>query len=299
MSATDHSAGSVVAASIAGEPDRSWKSPATPSWNRGSACEECASRPVAVVNADARVDAPPPDAAFVGRIGAIGAILPELCRFQTRRDRAHANVRAMKSRTPFLRLAAAIAIALATGACSAPDRVAEDAVPPDTSAPAASSPSRGGSGGDAATAGSGMIQPADAPALLAAMREGGAPVTLVNVWATWCAPCREEFPDLVRLSERWRDRGLRVMFVSADFDDQVPAVRAFLARHGVTQPSWIKTGDDMTFINTLSPGWSGALPATFIYDADGQLVRFWEGLADSARFESEVRAAMAGTPTTS
>ena len=136
------------------------------------------------------------------------------------------------------------------------------------------------------------IRPADAAALHAAVGAPGAKATLLNVWATWCAPCREEFPELVRLEKAWRDRGLRVMFVSADFDDQLPEVRAFLAKQGVTAPSWIKTGDDMAFIDAMDKRWSGALPATFIYDSQGKLVRFWEGKADYARFESEVRAVM-------
>ena len=136
-----------------------------------------------------------------------------------------------------------------------------------------------------------QVTPADAAALHSAVRAPGARVTLVNVWATWCAPCREEFPEIVRLERAWRDRGARVMFVSADFDDELPAVRAFLSKQGVTAPSWIKTGDDMAFINSMDPSWTGALPATFIYNSRGELVRFWEGKADYAKFESELRAA--------
>jgi hypothetical protein len=86
------------------------------------------------------------------------------------------------------------------------------------------------------------------------------------------------------------------MLVSADFDDQIGAARKFLAAHGVTDTCWLKTGDDMTFIDTLHPSWSGALPATLVYDANGHLTAFWEGAADSARFETAVRAALtAGT----
>jgi thiol-disulfide isomerase/thioredoxin len=137
-----------------------------------------------------------------------------------------------------------------------------------------------------------MVTAADAPAILAAIRAPGARATLVNVWATWCVPCREEFPELVRFERTWRNRGVRVLFVSGDFEDQLPQVRAFLSLQGVTAPSWIKTGDDMAFIDGLHPKWSGALPATFVYDSTGTLVRFWEGKADYARFESEIRTAM-------
>src|SRR5262245_44367205 len=62
------------------------------------------------------------------------------------------------------------------------------------------------------------LEPVTAEQLHQRIREPGARATLVNVWASWCGPCREEFPTLVALAERDRARGLRVLFVSADFD---------------------------------------------------------------------------------
>src|SRR5262245_25723266 len=77
------------------------------------------------------------------------------------------------------------------------------------------------------------IRPASVDQILAAVKEPGAKVVLVNVWATWCAPCREEFPELVALGRAYHDRGLRLVLVCADFDDQVPIARSFLAANGV------------------------------------------------------------------
>ena len=141
------------------------------------------------------------------------------------------------------------------------------------------------------------IRPVLAPATLAQVmvevRRPGARATLVNVWASWCVPCRQEFPDLVRLERTHRKEGLRVLFVSTDFDS-ADAVK-FLAEQGVNYLSLFKVGDDMSFIDGLSPKWSGALPATFVYDATGRLVRFWEGRADYSRFEEAALEAMKGT----
>jgi hypothetical protein len=81
---------------------------------------------------------------------------------------------------------------------------------------------------------------------------------------------------------------VRVLLVSADFDNRLPAVRRFLARQGVDFPSFLKEGDDMHFINTLSPQWTGALPATFIYDAEGRLRYFHEGKATFALLEDRL-----------
>ena len=120
--------------------------------------------------------------------------------------------------------------------------------------------------------------------VLSLTRGQGARATLVNVWATWCAPCREEFPSLLRAVAARRSRSLHLVLVSADFQDQLPAVRDFLRGQGVTATTYIETGDPMAFINAMNPAWSGALPATFVYDADGRRVAFWEGAADSTRF---------------
>jgi thiol-disulfide isomerase/thioredoxin len=125
----------------------------------------------------------------------------------------------------------------------------------------------------------------------------GARVTIVNVWASWCVPCREEFPALLRVARSHRADGLRLVLVSADFDDQIGAARRFLVTQGVTDTCWLKTGSDMTFIDMLHPSWSGALPATLVYDAHGRLTAFWEGAADSTRFEQAVRAALTADAT--
>ena len=145
-----------------------------------------------------------------------------------------------------------------------------------------------GCGGRAAPRGP-QLTAATADRVIAAVREPGARAVLVNVWATWCVPCREEFPDLVRIQRELGDQGFRLVLVSADFDDTVPQARAFLARHGVDFPSYQKTGDDMVFINTLDSLWSGALPATFLYDGTGRKVRFWEGRQSYETLSREVR----------
>jgi thiol-disulfide isomerase/thioredoxin len=129
------------------------------------------------------------------------------------------------------------------------------------------------------------VVPVTAAQLLERVARRGARATVVNVWATWCAPCRAEFPALLRVSRAHAAEGARLVLVSADFTNQLPAIRRFLAAHGVRDTTFLKSGGDMEFIDGLDPKWSGALPATFIYDASGRLTTFWEGAADSARFD--------------
>src|ERR1041384_5011802 len=100
------------------------------------------------------------------------------------------------------------------------------------------------------------VIPATSKNILLAVREPGAKVVLVNMWATWCGPCREEFPDIVRLAKNYRDRGLRVVFVSWDTDAAV--TWRFLAKQGVDFPSYIKADSerDPAFIDAIEPRWT-------------------------------------------
>lgn len=120
-----------------------------------------------------------------------------------------------------------------------------------------------------------------------------ADVVLLNVWATWCVTCREEFPDLLRLRERYRDRGLAVEFLSGDFPSQAANAAAFLHELEVDFPTYIKAGKDMELIEALHPGWSGALPATFFFGRDGSLLQWWEGAATYDVFAAAADAALA------
>lgn len=121
------------------------------------------------------------------------------------------------------------------------------------------------------------VDVAEVGAIMAAVKAPGAQAVLVNVWATWCEPCREEMPDLVRFYRDHRADGLRLVLISADDDDQRGEVARVLGALGFDGPAFIKRGNDMTFIDALDPHWKGALPATFLYDARGAKKQSWLG----------------------
>ena len=112
------------------------------------------------------------------------------------------------------------------------------------------------------------LVPATAQEVLGAARAAGAKVAIVNLWASWCIPCREEFPDLVRFYQAHRD-DVALFFVSGDFASDTAPAREFLADQGVDFRTYLKTQKDAEFIDAFDPEWSGALPATFLYDAGG------------------------------
>lgn len=156
-------------------------------------------------------------------------------------------------------------------------------------------PDRSSSPASAATAQVPELLPVTGHELLERVRSSAAEVVLVNVWATWCIPCREEFPSLMQLARDLPERELDLVLVSADFPEQAEAAREFLRQQGVTFPSYLKEGRDEEFINALSERWSGALPATLVYDRAREVVRFWEGGASSEEFRAAVDAAAGRT----
>ncbi len=130
------------------------------------------------------------------------------------------------------------------------------------------------------------VAPDQIPAVLT--RAHGKAV-LLNVWATWCTPCKEEFPELLALGERWSSKGLRVVFISTDPESEAAATREFLAAQKTPGPWYRKVGGDGSFIEAMDPAWSGALPLTQLYDADGRRRAQWEGRIDPAVVEAAVR----------
>jgi thiol-disulfide isomerase/thioredoxin len=113
--------------------------------------------------------------------------------------------------------------------------------------------------------------------ILGEIKRPGAKAVLVNVWASWCDPCRAEMPGLLKFFREHDNEGLRLVLVSVDDDADRAKVVGFLASQGVDFVTWMKQGDDMTFINALDPKWSGALPASFLFDGRGRFQQSWYG----------------------
>jgi thiol-disulfide isomerase/thioredoxin len=114
-------------------------------------------------------------------------------------------------------------------------------------------------------------------------------VVVYDFWATWCAPCRAELPQLVLLEDKLRSRGVEVVTISADDREHKAAAEKFIQMFRVTGPAYMKQADDDDrFINAIDPKWSGALPALFLYDKAGRKVRSFVGETDMAVLESAI-----------
>jgi thiol-disulfide isomerase/thioredoxin len=103
-------------------------------------------------------------------------------------------------------------------------------------------------------------------------------IVLVDFWATWCVPCRAEMPQLVKLGEKLRARGVDFITVSADEPDKEIAAYKVLMENAVAAPFYMKkVADDDKFYNSVDTKWSGEMPAMFIYDRSGKRVRSFLG----------------------
>ncbi len=79
-------------------------------------------------------------------------------------------------------------------------------------------------------------------------------IVLVNFWAAWCIPYREEFPDLVRLYRARQKSGLIIISVSIDDPENKDQARAFLEKHRVVFPTYIAATDNFRgLLDTMDP----------------------------------------------
>ncbi|MDQ6651110.1 MAG: TlpA family protein disulfide reductase [Acidobacteriota bacterium] len=117
-------------------------------------------------------------------------------------------------------------------------------------------------------------RPVNGEELQALLRRDGTRPLLVNYWATWCDPCRDEFPDLVKIDRQYRPRGLDFIAITLDdLKDINTEVPKFLREMRATMPIYLlNVADPEPAINAVDREWGGALPATFLYNANGKVV---------------------------
>ena len=119
-------------------------------------------------------------------------------------------------------------------------------------------------------------------------------VLLINFWATWCAPCVAEFPEFVKIDQDFRSRGVRTVAISTDEKSDIEsAVIPFLKKQKAVFESYLSDADDpQMLIDVVDKNWSGALPATFLFDKQGKLVFTKYGIIDREELLKALEAAL-------
>ena len=117
-------------------------------------------------------------------------------------------------------------------------------------------------------------------------------IVVLNFWATWCAPCRKEIPDLVRIQQRYGIYGVQVIGASVDEDGDRDAVETFARRRKINFPVWL--GATTAQMEGLDLG--VALPATVVIDRDGRVVERIAGVFDPDDLARVLDRLVAGEP---
>jgi thiol-disulfide isomerase/thioredoxin len=135
-----------------------------------------------------------------------------------------------------------------------------------------------------------LVAPIDQASLKKLIKERKGKVLFLNIWATWCAPCVAEFPDLIKLSQTYDTTAIEVVAISADYPDEVDTkIIPFLRKLNVPFRVYVAQFEHQEdFINTENHSWSGALPASMIYDANGNERFFHMGQQTFDEFKHEI-----------
>ena len=151
----------------------------------------------------------------------------------------------------------------------------------------------------------------DLKAVKALRANGTKKVRLINVWASWCAPCNAELPDIAAITRRYARRDLEVITIALDKAEDKPKVEKILGKHGLAvSPKHVKSlkeegrttnnyiyagaGTD-GLAEALDPEWKGPIPYTLLVDTDGKILMRVDGKIDQEKMLVDILKRMKTT----
>ncbi len=117
------------------------------------------------------------------------------------------------------------------------------------------------------------------------LKESDDKVVVINLWAYWCGPCKEEFPDLVKFGKENSDDSKLILVSLDETADLESKTKPFLAKNNVDFVSYYNAFDkDEKLITMLDKNWEGAIPSTFFFK-NGKLVKSLVGKQTESQFK--------------
>jgi thiol-disulfide isomerase/thioredoxin len=115
-------------------------------------------------------------------------------------------------------------------------------------------------------------------------------IVVLNFWATWCGPCREEMPLLEKLYREYKDRGVVVIGASLDAKATEARIAPFLEQHGLTFPVW--KGAELAHVQEFTG--ANGVPATAIVDREGRIAARLTGPVSEAGLRARLERLLEG-----
>jgi thiol-disulfide isomerase/thioredoxin len=102
---------------------------------------------------------------------------------------------------------------------------------------------------------------------------------IINFWATFCKPCVEEMPGLLKVAEKYKTQKVKLLLVSLDLSSYYPKrIAAFVTKNKwKASIAWLNETNADYFCPMIDSSWSGAIPATVVVNAKREYKKFWEG----------------------
>jgi thiol-disulfide isomerase/thioredoxin len=126
------------------------------------------------------------------------------------------------------------------------------------------------------------------------LKAPGTKATAVNLWASWCAPCKDELPALVAFKKKYADQGVKLILISADSKDDIPAAVKVLKEAGVDFQTYHLAEDPEVFMKNYVDNWGAILPTSLLFDASGKRRALQVGKLKFPEFEKDLDQVLKG-----
>lgn len=135
-----------------------------------------------------------------------------------------------------------------------------------------------------------IILPADKLVLDSIKEANIGNVILFNFWATWCKPCVQEFPDLIKINKDFKNKNFKLIFVTLDFgDEEFKQTKDFLKKNNVDFVTYYNNfNKDDELIEYMDKKWDGGIPGSFFYDVNGVLRKTFIGKRKYENFKEVI-----------